>query len=45
MGDVLERQTARLQAYRLQGLSLGVVEVVGEHAVTRLLSELCQKVR
>lgn len=42
--DVLERQTAGLEAYRLQGLSLGGVEVAREHAVTWLLGELCQEV-
>lgn len=45
MEDELEYQTARLQAYRLQGLSLSVVEVVREHAIAWLLSKLCQKVR
>lgn len=44
MDDVLEHPTVKLQAYRLQGLSLSVVEVAGEHAVTWLLSELYQKV-
>lgn len=38
-------KTARLEAYRLQGLSLGLVEVAWEHAVTRLLGKLCQEVR
>lgn len=42
--DVSERQVAVLEAYRLQGLSLGVVQVAWEHAVTRLLGELCQEV-
>lgn len=42
--DVLELPSAGLEAYRLQGLSLSVVEVAWEHAVTRLLGELCQEV-
>lgn len=42
--DLLKRQTVGLEAYRLQSLSLGVVEVAWEHTVTWLLGELCQEV-
>jgi len=43
--EVLERHSAGLEAYRLQCLSLGGVEVTREHAVTWLLGELRQEVR
>lgn len=42
--DVSKQQWAGLEAYRLQGLSLRVVEVAWEHAVTWLLGKLCQEV-